>query len=212
MELRHLRYFHMAAVEMNITRAALRLGIAQPPLTQQIKALERELGVELFARVGRRVELTQAGSLFLAEVRVILTRVEQATALARQAGNGDAGILRVGFTGSAAFNPAVTNILRDFRKARPGVDLVVEESRTSDLFRRLVEGGLELAFVRPPIPCECDLVHHAVSAERMVVAVPLAHTLANRRAVDLRVLRGEAFILYPREQRARTFGAGRVRV
>ncbi|WP_158742982.1 LysR family transcriptional regulator [Acidisphaera sp. L21] len=198
MELRHLRYFRMAAEELNITRAAARLGIAQPPLTQQIKALEAELGVALFARIGRRVELTQAGALFLGETRAILARVENATTLARQAGRGDLGRLRVGFTGSAAFNPVVTAILRRYRTTWPGVELVVAENRTSHLLEALEDGRLDAAILRPPVPGGRDLAVHKLCAERMVVAVPVDHKLARESGVTLSALRQEAFILYPR--------------
>jgi DNA-binding transcriptional LysR family regulator len=118
MELRHLRYFCIAAEEMHIHRAAERLGIAQPPLTQQIKALEAELGLKLFARAGRGVALTEAGRLFHAEAKSILEHVERATILARQVANGHVGRLRVGFTESASFSPVFTGHSR--RSARNG--------------------------------------------------------------------------------------------
>src|ERR1700752_3700798 len=117
MELRHLCYFCVAAEEMHIRRAAERLGIAQPPLTQQIKALEAELGLKLFARAGRGVALTEAGRVFQAEAKSILERVERATALARQVASGDVGRLRVGFTESASFSPWLTKIFATFRSS-----------------------------------------------------------------------------------------------
>jgi hypothetical protein len=118
MELRHLRYFCVAAEEMHIHRAAERLGMAQPPLTQQIKALEAELGLKLFARAGRGVALTEAGRLFQAEAKSILKHVERATILARQVASGHVGRLRVGFTESASFSPCSPG--RSRRSARNG--------------------------------------------------------------------------------------------
>ncbi|HZC95101.1 MAG TPA: LysR family transcriptional regulator, partial [Bradyrhizobium sp.] len=105
----------MAAEEMHIRRAAERLAIAQPPLTQQIKALESELGVKLFARAGRGVALTEAGRIFHTEAKAILEHVARATALARQVATGYAGRLRVGFTESASFNPVLTKVFATFR-------------------------------------------------------------------------------------------------
>lgn len=197
MELRHLRYFVMTAEELNVTRAAARLGIAQPPLTQQIKALEHELGVPLFARLGRRIVLTDAGTLFLVEARAVLARADQAVSVARSAGTGETGTLRVGFTGSAGFNPAVTSILSRFRATWPRVELSLEESRTSRLLDALGNGTIDAAFIRPPLG-RADLGSRFVSQEPLVVAVPLHHRLAARRRVTLLDLQDDAFILYPR--------------
>ncbi|MBV9583351.1 MAG: LysR family transcriptional regulator, partial [Alphaproteobacteria bacterium] len=110
MELRHLRYFIAVAEECHITRAAERLGIQQPPLSQQIRALEAELDVQLFRRKPRGVELTQAGEALLAEARGILNRVEQAVTAARRTGRGEAGRLGLGFTSSASSHPLVPRV------------------------------------------------------------------------------------------------------
>ena len=199
MELRHLRYFVTTAEELNVTKAAVRLGIAQPPLTQQIKALESELGVHLFTRIGRRIALTEAGILFLTEARAILERANQAISIARSAGRGDTGTLRIGFTGSAGFNPIVTSILSRFRTGWPQVVLGLEESRTSRLLSALSAGAIDAAFVRPPVDSDGKVSSRIVSTETMVVAVPASHELAAQADVSLPALRDEAFILYPRE-------------
>ena len=199
MELRHLRYFVTTAEELNVTKAAIRLGIAQPPLTQQIKALESELGVHLFTRIGRRIALTEAGILFLAEARAILERANQAISIARSAGRGDTGTLRVGFTGSAGFNPVVTSILSRFRTGWPQVVLGLEENRTSRLLSALSAGAIDAAFVRPPADGDGKVISRIVSTETMVVAVPASHALAAQADVSLAALHDEAFILYPRD-------------
>ena len=198
MELRHLRYFRAVAEEAHVTRAAVRLGIAQPPLTQQIKALEAELGVKLFNRVGRRVELTEAGRVFLDEVRAILDRVERAVSLAQQAGRGALGRLHVGFTESASFHPIVTAVLKAMRSGWPGVELVLEESHTDRLTEALEQRRLDAAFVRPPLRYSDNLSFQLLATEVMVVTVPLAHRLATHEEVSLTELAGEDFVLYPR--------------
>src|SRR3954467_4509329 len=114
MELRHLRYFVAVAEEAHVTRAAQRLGIQQPPLSQQIRALEAELETPLFHRKPRGVELTQAGAAFLVEARAILARVEEARDAARRAARGEAGRIGVGFTSSASFHPLVPRTIRAF--------------------------------------------------------------------------------------------------
>src|ERR1051326_3412099 len=123
MELRHLRYFVAVAEAGHVTRAAERLGIQQPPLSQQIRALEQELDVQLFRRKPRGVELTQAGEALLGEARAILQRVEHAAAAARRTARGEAGRIGLGFTSSASFHPFVLRIIRAFRDAHPLVTM-----------------------------------------------------------------------------------------
>src|SRR5437588_4480702 len=123
MELRHLRYFVAVAEEGHVTRAAERLGIQQPPLSQQIHALEAELEVQLFRRKPRGVELTQAGEALLAEARTVLQQVEHAVTATRRAARGEAGRIGLGFTSSASFHPSVPQIIRDYREAHPLVAL-----------------------------------------------------------------------------------------
>src|SRR5207302_11479 len=126
MELRHLRYFVAVAEEGHVTRAAQRLGIQQPPLSQQIRALERELEVQLFRRKPRGVELTQAGEAFLGEARAILARVEQARAAARRTARGEAGRLGIGFTSSASFHPLVPREQLHLQLAFQRADLLAQ--------------------------------------------------------------------------------------
>ena len=201
MELRHLRYFLATAEELNFTRAAKRLNMAQPPLTQQIKALEREIGVTLFDRSAYRIELTPAGRAFMAEVARILGDVRAAVLVAKRAARGTAGPVRVGFTESATFNPCVMAAFRSFRSAHPEVEISLEEHPSVELSNALREGRIDAAFVRPPLKRNEGLVVHPLEEEDMVLAVPSSHRLAAMKEVDLRDLEAESFILYPRAVR-----------
>lgn len=198
MELRHLRYFCAVAGTGHMTRAAERLGIAQPALSQQIRSLEDELGVPLFDRIGRGLALNEAGRLFLEEARDVLVRVDGAASLARQAGRGEVGRLRVGFTASTCFNPAVTETLKSYRQSWPGVELVLEEGRSSLLETALEQGALDAAFLRPPLRSTERLDFVLVATEPMVAALPVGHRHQGRTSLTLAELRDEAFILYPR--------------
>src|SRR5712664_2644161 len=126
MELRHLRYFIAVAEEAHITRAAARLGIQQPPLSQQIRALERELDVQLFRRKPRGVELTDSGRAFLDEARTILAQIDHAFATTRRTARGEEGRIVVGFTSSAPFVPFVPRVIRAFRESHRLVSLMLE--------------------------------------------------------------------------------------
>lgn len=201
MELRHLRYFLAVAEELNVTRAARRLNMSQPPLTQQIKALETELGVMLLDRSGYRIRLTDAGRVFALEAGRILGEVRRAAQLARAAASGASGRVRVGFTESASFNPLVTSALRAFRAAYPDVEVSLEEHPSTDLADQLREGRVDVGFVRPPLREGRALVFDLLEREPLVVAVPLGHPLAHRARVALRELAAETFILYPRAVR-----------
>src|SRR5262249_9723688 len=119
MELRHLRYFVAVAEERHVTRAAERLGIQQPPLSQQIQALERELDAPLFRRLPRGVELTPAGHALLGEARAILARADEAVAATQRAARGETGRIGLGFTSSASFHPLVPRAIRTFRGRHP---------------------------------------------------------------------------------------------
>jgi len=200
MELRHLRYFLAVAEELNFTRAARRLHIAQPPLTQQIKALEAEMGVTLIDRSAYRIELTEAGRAFAAEVARILGDVRNAVLVAKRAARSSAGQVRVGFTASASFNPLVMSAFLTFRSEYPGVDVTLEESQSTELALALREGRIDAAFVRPPLTAD-GIVIHPLEEEEMVVAVARGHRLAHRKGIHLRELAAETFILYPRAVR-----------
>lgn len=176
--------------------------MTQPPLTFQIKALEAELGVKLFARSGRGIALTEAGRVFQAEAKSILEHVERAASLARQVAAGKFGRLRVGFTESASFSPVLTKVFALFRAKWPGVELLLEESHTETLIEALQQGTLDAAFIRPPIRSISVIQFEPLASDAMMVAVPLRHHLARRKSVVLRDLADEPFVVYPRKHGA----------
>jgi DNA-binding transcriptional LysR family regulator len=204
MELRHLRYFIAVAEEGHVTRAAERLGIQQPPLSQQIRALEAELQVQLFRRKPRGVELTQAGQALFGEARAILRQVEHAVVAAQRTARGEAGRIGLGFTSSASFHPFVPQTIRLYREAHPLVALSLEESGTAELVEALTQERLDAAFVRSPIGQAEGITVHSVLEEAMVAALPAGHPLAagagrgGAKALALGDLAAETFILYRR--------------
>lgn len=201
MELRHLRYFVAVAEEGHVTRAAERLGIQQPPLSQQIQALERELDLLLFRRKPRGVEPTDAGRTLLVDARRILGDVEGALAKARRTARGEQGRIVVGFTSSAPFHPFVPRAIRLFRERFPQVSVALEEGGTGDLVAALRAERLDVAFIRSPVPDGDGIAVHAMLEEAMVAALPSAHPLADAPAaapLPLGDLATEPFVLYRR--------------
>jgi DNA-binding transcriptional LysR family regulator len=198
MELRHLRYFVAVAEEGNITRAAERLGIGQPPLSQQIHALERELDVKLFHRTGHGVVPTDAGKALLVDAKRLLGDVENATLNAQRAGRGETGHLHLGFTASAAFHPIVRALVREFRNAYPGVGLTLTEGTTAQLLALLDEGRIDLAFLRPGVHSFAGVVLQEIANEPMKAVLPITHPLAQRARIPLSALSKEPFVLIPR--------------
>jgi DNA-binding transcriptional LysR family regulator len=201
-ELRHLRYLVTVAEEGHISRAAARLGIQQPPLSQQIQALEAIVGALLFRRHSRGVELTEAGRTFVEHARSILGDVDLALESTRRAARGEQGSLAIGFTSSAAFHPLVASVVRALRQSTPGVTLKLEEASTSDLVDALRSGRLDAAFVRAVADGPAGLVIEPILDEEMLVAVPDHHPRAagagKRRRIALADLADETFILYRR--------------
>jgi DNA-binding transcriptional LysR family regulator len=198
MELRHLRYFVAVAHEGHVTRAAEKLNIAQPPLSQQIKALEAEIGAPLFVRHPRGVALTDAGRSFLGDAEAILASVGHAAQRARRTARGETGRIAVGFTTSAPFHPLVARAIREFRSARPDVSFVLEESSSGDLLAGLREDRLDIAFIRSGVTDSEGLTVHPLLNEDMAAALPARHRLARRPTLALKELANETFILYRR--------------
>ncbi len=199
MELRHLRYFDAVAEEGHVHRAATRLGLAQPALTQQVKALEREMGVQLLVRTGRGIALTDVGRAFHAEAKAILAQVRRAVATAQDMEAGRAGVIRIGFTESASFHPVVTRTLKRFRSEWSEVECALEEKHTEALISALEDGSLDAAFVRPPVRYSSAVVFRALLSEPMAVVLPAGHSLAHRKRLALSALEGESFVVYPRK-------------
>lgn len=198
LDLRQLRYFVAVAEEGHVTRAAERLGMAQPPLSQQIKALEVRLGLRLFHRRPRGVELTEGGAALLVEARAILARLDQAERAARSAARGEQGELRVGVAPTAPFHPFVPQAIRGFREGFPGVHVTLEECLSRQAVAGLREARLDAAFVRAEIT-EPDLTLHRLLREPMVMALPAGHPLARETAsAPLNAFADDSFIAFAR--------------
>jgi DNA-binding transcriptional LysR family regulator len=200
MELRHLRYFVAVAEEGSFTRAALRLSIQQPPLSQQVKQLEQELGFCLFDRHPRGVELTAGGTVFLEEARAILGDVQAAVRKASRAAEGLAGSVAVGFTMSVAVHQLAPALLREFRSQCPGVALEFREGNAAELTDLVAAGQIQAALLRAPVARMPELVFVTLLQEEMRVALPKFHTLADQpeRPLALTALAEEPFILVRR--------------
>ena len=177
MELRHLRYFIAVAEELHFGRAAQVLGISQPPLSQQIQALEQEVGARLFERTNRRVELSEAGRLFLAEARLVLAQVDKAADVARRAQLGQLGELKIGFTSSAPFNSSIPQAIFAFRQAFPAVHLALQEMSSKEVAEALVDESVQVGIMRP-LPLPESLVAVELFREPLVAIIRADHPLA----------------------------------
>lgn len=198
MELRHIRYFLAVAEERNFTRAAAKLGIGQPPLSQQIRDLENEIGAALFHRVPHGAELTEAGSAFLPEARAAIASAEKAKLAAQRATRGETGRLALGFTASSAFNTAVSGTIRRFRGQWPDVSLSLTEMNSNWLMEKLMRQEIDAAFIRPGLEDPKDVLLKRLADEPMLIALPAHHPLAKFTTVPLAALAGEPVILFPR--------------
>ncbi|MCU0534415.1 MAG: LysR substrate-binding domain-containing protein [Hydrococcus sp. Prado102] len=197
-ELRYLQYFVAVAEELNFGRAAERLNMAQPPLSRQISRLEKELGVELFQRTKRQVQLTEAGRVFLEEVRPILLQVEQSVRAAQRAARGEVGRLAVGFEGSFSYD-IIPFSLREYQERFPNVNLIVYEMTTVEQGQALDDRRIGVGFVVPPLDNE-SLIFETVLRERLIVALPENHPLTNQQEVSLQALADEPFVTGPRDR------------
>lgn len=199
MELRHLRYFIAVAEEQHMTRAALRLGIQQPPLSLQIQDLERELSVQLFERSPRRIRLNAAGQVFLEDARKLLEQVDAAVQRVRQSARGELGSICIGYTSSAAIHDRVPQWIRLFRERYPLIDLQVQENTTRDLLEAVQARHIDAAFVRSSTQRYPDLQGINLGDEPMIAALPQGHPLAaSHDPLGLRELANEAFVVYRR--------------
>ncbi|AKC71563.1 LysR family transcriptional regulator [Pandoraea oxalativorans] len=202
-DVRLLRYFVAVAEAGHMTRAAERLGIGQPPLSQQIRVLETQLGVALFERLPRGMALTDAGQAFLVDAYEVVRKLDQAVDDVRRVAAGIKGRLSVGFTSSAALHPFVPTVIRAFRSDAPSVSLMLDESSTGDLLDGLRDGHIDVAFIRQPQGNTGEITVVQVLEEPMVLAVPSAHPLAltgraGKAAVPMTAIASEKLILYRR--------------
>lgn len=196
MEFRQLQLFVAVAEELHFGRAAARIGMAQPPFSQQIRRLEAELGVELLARTSRRVSVTAAGERLLEEARALLARRAEVVTSVQRAADGETGVLRVGFSASSAFGVLPAIVLR-FRARFPDVKLELDDSEALHAGAALAAGELDLAIVRAPFRHDGVTVERLLR-ERFVLALPARHPRARQRVVALASLASEPFVLFPR--------------
>lgn len=197
MELRHLKYFVAVAEELHFSRAAERVGIAQPPFSQQIKALEREVGTLLLTRTKRHVALTAAGQAFLVEARKMLSQAGQALSAARRAARGEVGQLAVGFV-SSAIQGRLASVFGLMRTRYPDVALLLQDLTSEEQVAAMKAHQLDVGLVRPPVLSAEGLALRVVSREPLMVAMPGRHRLARQPHVALEALAQESFLMVPR--------------
>jgi DNA-binding transcriptional LysR family regulator len=202
MELRHLRSFQVLAEERHFGRAAARLHLAQPALSQQVKQLERELGVTLFTRTTRRVELTEAGRRFGEHARTVLGDVARAEDDMALVASGAAGRVSVGFIGTATYD-VLPRVAREVRASLPDVDLELRgELLSPQLVAGLADRTFDVALLRPDPLADGDLSVTPLRTERLVAVLPAAHPLAGRRRIPLSALAGSPFVMHPSGHRS----------
>ncbi|MCF2526041.1 LysR family transcriptional regulator [Yinghuangia soli] len=196
--LAQLHAFAVLAEELHFGRAAVRLGIAQPPLSQQIRRLEEKVGYPLFTREPGRVALTPAGEELLPAARQALALIAKGVAAAREAGSGRAGRLRIGFAASLALT-VLPDLLRRFRADFPAVRLDIREMTSAPQLSALRAGMIDIGLLREPPTGDADLCFRTVLTEPFVAVVPAGHPLAGQRTVRIEQLAELPFVLLPRE-------------
>ncbi|WP_018151552.1 LysR substrate-binding domain-containing protein [Leeia oryzae] len=198
MELRHLRYFVAVAEELHFSRAAEKLHIGQPPLSQQIQALEQEIGTPLFERSKRHVALTPAGKHFLAQARQILANAESASQEARRIGLGEAGELRIGFTSSLPFSNLLPRVIHAYRQQFADVRLTLREMFTLDQYQALQQDKLDVGFVRfTGLDAPTGISLKEIGRDQLRLVVHDSHPLARQASIRMADLQDEPFICYP---------------
>jgi DNA-binding transcriptional LysR family regulator len=195
-EIRHLRYFLAVAETLHFSKAAAQLGMAQPPLSQQIRSLERMLGYPLFDRTTRGVRLTRVGQYFRECARNTVTKIQDDVEMARRLGNGQEGVLTVGFSGSVMLTTLPKAIER-YRRLHPKVELRLRELVTTEQIPSLLDGTLDLGFLRDGEPQD-GLLIESILRERFIAVLPARHKLAGSVTIHPRDLRDEPFVLFAR--------------
>jgi DNA-binding transcriptional LysR family regulator len=198
-ELWQLRYFLAVAERLHFGRAAAALHISQPPLSRAIRALEARLGVVLFARSRRRVELTPEGTRLLGEARRIVGQLERTVQEVRGMARGEEGRLRIGFVSLADYG-VLPGLLKAFKSARPGIALALREMLSPEQAAALAAGELDFGLLLPPVSGAAELEHMVVQRERFVAALPAGHRLAAAKGkLAVSALAGEPFVMVPRD-------------
>jgi len=198
-DLWQLRYFIAVAEQLHFGRAAAALHISQPPLSRAIRGLEERLGLALFVRNRRKVELTPAGARLLEEARRTLGQLERAVTELRGMASGERGRLRIGFVSLADYS-VLPSLLKGFKAARPGVQLALREMLSPEQSLALTAGELDFGLLLPPVSESEALEHLVVQRERFVAALPARHRLAAARGpLAMSELAGESFVMVPRE-------------
>jgi DNA-binding transcriptional LysR family regulator len=197
MDLRKLRYFVATAEELHFGRAARRLGLSQPPLSMQLRALELDLGAKLFDRDNRNVALTHVGAVLLVEARKILRQVDQARVLVERTARGEYGTLSVGFITPVEYT-FLPPLLREFKRQCPGVTLQLRELTSDIQSRELAQGTLDVGFLTGPAPTD-QLSHQELMAEPLIAAIPKGHRLSGTSGkLSVRQLANEDVMIFPR--------------
>jgi DNA-binding transcriptional LysR family regulator len=198
-EIWQLRYFIAVAERLHFGRAAAALHISQPPLSRAVRGLEAGLGIALFTRTRRRVELTPEGARLLEEARRTLGQLERTVLELRAMASGEQGRLRIGFVSLADFG-VLPGLLKAYKSARPGVTLALREMLSPEQAAALAAGELDFGLLLPPVSGAAGLEHLVVQRERFVAALPARHRLAaGRGRLALSALAGESFVMVPRE-------------
>ena len=197
MELRYLRYFVAVAEELSFTRAAERLHMAQPPLSQQIRRLEARLGVTLLLRTKRRVELTEAGRVFLHQAYQAIHSIDQGIMAAQRADRGEIGRLAIGLLVYISYT-LIPPILRAFRARFPEVHVELRLLRNTQQIAALRSGQIDVSFLRPPVD-DPEIASILLSREPFILAMPATHRLAGKASVSIKQFANDPFIMYARE-------------
>src|SRR5262245_33613793 len=204
MEYRHLKFFVAVAEELHFTRASARLRIAQPHLSQEIRRLEREIGVDLFVRTKRSVALTTAGRAFLERVRIVFDVTAGAVYAAQRASRGEIGRITLGYVTVAAID-VIPNATARFRNAYPDVEVLLKDVHSDEGLEAVRTGQLDLGLLHPPRTVDPALNIETIWLEPLVALLPPNHPLAGMRRISLERLRLEPWVVAPREAASRLY-------
>lgn len=196
-EVRHLRYFLAVAETLHFGKAAGKLGMAQPPLSQQIKSLERILGYPLFDRTTRGVRLTKVGQFFAERATNTLAKMLDDVEMTRRIGAGKEGVLNIGFSGSVMFTP-LPKAIESYRRIHPNVELRLQELVTADQIPALLDGTLAIGFLRDGEPRD-GLSMESILREPYIAVLPSSHKLAKNKSLSPFDLKHEPFVLFARK-------------